>query len=50
MKSLYRHNQTGDLFAIETDEQGNIVSASGPLLFDNLDPRALEYRANRQAG
>jgi hypothetical protein len=43
MKSIYRHKQTGDLFAIETDPQGSIVSASGPLLFDNLDPRAMDY-------
>lgn len=41
MKSLYRHKQNGDLFAIATDPQGNIISASGPLLFDNLNPRAL---------
>jgi hypothetical protein len=43
MKSIYRHKKNGNLFAIETDQQGNIVSASGPLLFDNLDPRALDY-------
>ena len=43
MKSLYRHKRTGDIFAIETDPQGGIVSASGPLLFDNLDPRVLDY-------
>lgn len=26
MKSLYRHKQSGDLFAIETDERGNVLS------------------------
>jgi hypothetical protein len=32
MKSLYRHKLSGDIFAIETDEQGNILSTAGPLL------------------
>lgn len=43
MKSLYRHKQSGDLFAIETDGQGNVMSASGPLLSKDLDPKALDY-------
>lgn len=43
MKSLYRHKQSGDIFAIETDESGTIVSASGPLLSDQLDPKILDY-------
>jgi hypothetical protein len=43
MKSLYRNKQTGDLFAMEIDETGTVVSASGPLLSDNLDPRILDY-------
>jgi hypothetical protein len=43
MKSIYRHKTSGDLFAIETDDRGCIVSSCGPLLCDNLDPRALDY-------
>jgi hypothetical protein len=43
MKSLYRHKTSGDLFAIETDDKGNVLSTCGPLLFKNLDPKILEY-------
>ena len=43
MKSLYRHKRSGDLFAIETDGHGNVVSTSGPLLFKDLDPKKLDY-------
>ena len=43
MKSLYRHKRSGDLFAIETDDQGELVSTSGPLLFKDLDPKKLDY-------
>jgi len=43
MKALYRHKQSGDLFALETDDSGTIVSASGPLLTDQLDPKILDY-------
>ena len=43
MKSLYRHKRSGDLFAIETDNQGKVVSTSGPLLFKDLDPKKLDY-------
>jgi len=43
MKSLYRHKQSGDLFAIEIDEQGNVLSTSGPLLSRDLDPSTLDY-------
>jgi hypothetical protein len=43
MKSIYRHKTSGDVFAIETDERGCIVSSCGPLLSDKLDPRALDY-------
>ena len=42
-KALYRHKRTGDLFAIETDENGNVVSTSGPLLTKDLNPEALDY-------
>ena len=43
MKSLYRHKRTGDLFAIETDGQGNVLSTSGPLLVKDLNPKELDY-------
>ena len=41
MKSLYRHKQSGDIFAIEIGELGNVRSTSGPLFSDNLDPKLL---------
>jgi hypothetical protein len=43
MKSLYLNKRSGDLFAIETDGHGNVVSTSGPLLFKDLDPNKLDY-------
>lgn len=43
MKSIYKHNQTGQLFAIETDEAGCILSVCGPMKETSLDPRALDY-------
>ena len=43
MKALYRHNQSGDIFAIETDEHGHVLSTSGPLLSQDLDPKTLDY-------
>jgi hypothetical protein len=43
MKSLYCHKLSSDLFSIESDVRGYIVSSCGPLLFDNLDPQALDY-------
>ena len=42
-KAIYRHKTTGDLFAIETDDKGNVVSTSGPLLTKDLDPNYLDY-------
>ncbi|MFA5784344.1 MAG: hypothetical protein WC962_05660 [Phycisphaerae bacterium] len=42
-KAIYKHKQSGDLFAIETDGDGNIVSTSGPLLSKDLDPKHLDY-------
>ncbi len=42
-KSLYRHKRSGDLFAIETDESGKVISTSGPLLTKDLSPEALDY-------
>ncbi len=43
MKAIYRHKKTGDVFAIETDEAGKVISTSGPLLFERLDVRLLDY-------
>ena len=42
-KALYRHKRTGDLFAIETDEDGNVLSTSGPLLVKDMNPEELDY-------
>ena len=42
-KAIYRHKKTGDLFAIETDDDGNILSTSGPLLTKDIDPEELDY-------
>lgn len=42
-KAIYRHRRTGDLFAIETDDQGDVVSTSGPLLTKDLKPEELDY-------
>ena len=43
MKAIYRHKTSGDIFAIETDGQGNIISSSGPLLVKDLNPDELDY-------
>ena len=43
MKSLYRHKRSGDIFAIETDDTGQIVATSGPLFGDDFDPKMLDY-------
>ena len=42
-KAIYRHKRTGGLFAIETDDQGQVVSTSGPLLVKDIDPDELDY-------
>ena len=42
-KAIYKHKRTGDLFAIETDEQGKVLSTSGPLLVKDLNPDELDY-------
>ena len=42
-KALYKHKRSGDLFAIETDEAGKVISTSGPLLTKNLNPEELDY-------
>ncbi|MFC1791984.1 hypothetical protein ACFL3Q_00170 [Planctomycetota bacterium] len=43
MKALYKHKRSGDLFAIETDESGKVLSTSGPLLVKDLNPEELDY-------
>ena len=42
-KALYKHKKTGDMFAIETDPQGNVISSSGPLLCKDINPEQLDY-------
>lgn len=42
-KALYKHERTGDIFAIETDESGKVLSTSGPLLMKDLNPEELDY-------
>jgi len=43
MKALYCHKQSGDIFAIEIDVHGHVLSTAGPLLFKNLNPDKLDY-------
>jgi hypothetical protein len=43
MKALYKHIKSGDIFAIETDAKGKVISTSGPLLTKDLDPNELDY-------
>ena len=43
MKAIYRHKVSGDVFAIETDETGKVVSSCGPLFADGFDPARLDY-------
>lgn len=43
MKSLYRHLRSGDLFALETDENGTILSSAGPPLTKDIDPESIGY-------
>ena len=42
-KALYKHKRSGDLFAIETDETGRVISTSRPLLVKDLNPEELDY-------
>ena len=42
MKAIYRHKTSGDVFAIETDEVGNVATC-GPLFADGFDPAKLDY-------
>lgn len=43
MKAIYKHKLSGDLFAIETDAEGNILSTAGPLLCKDIDPEHIDY-------
>jgi hypothetical protein len=43
MKALYKHKRSGDIFAIETGEGGEVISTAGPLLIKELDPERLDY-------
>ncbi len=43
MKAIYQHKLSGDIFAIQTDEAGNVVAACGPLLGKDFDPKILDY-------
>jgi hypothetical protein len=42
-KALYKHKRSGDIFAIETGEGGEVISTAGPLLIKELDPERLDY-------
>lgn len=42
-KAIYKHKRSSDLFAIETDDQDDVVSTSGPLLVKDLNPAELDY-------
>jgi hypothetical protein len=43
MKAIYRHTKSGDIFGIETEETGHVVSTCGPLFGDGFDPKSLDY-------
>ena len=43
MKAIYRNKTSGDVFAIETDDGGTVVSTCGPLFADGFDPAKLDY-------
>lgn len=42
-KDVYRHKKSRDLFAIAIDENGNVISTSGPLLTKDINPEELDY-------
>ncbi len=42
MKALYKHKKSGDIFAIETGEAGEVISTAGPLLIKDLDHERLD--------
>ncbi len=43
MKAIYRHKRSGDIFAIETDECGNVISTCGPLFSSGFGPKMLDF-------
>lgn len=43
MKALYKHKKSGDIFAIETDGEGKVVSTAGPLLIKDIDANKINY-------
>lgn len=43
MKAIYRHKKSGDIFAIETDDAGQVIAACGPLFGKDFDPKKLDY-------
>lgn len=43
LKALCRHKTSGHIFAIETDEYGNVAATAGPLLFKDLNADELVY-------
>ncbi len=42
-KTLYKNKKTGDIFALEFDDDGNLLRTSGPLLSKDLNPEHLDY-------
>lgn len=43
MKAIYQHKKSGNIFAIQTDDAGNVVSTCGPLFGDEFDPQTLDF-------
>lgn len=43
MKTIYCHKPSGDIFAIETDDSGQVIAACGPLFGRDFDPKMLDY-------
>ena len=43
LKAMYQHKSNGNIYAIETDEYGNVIATAGPLLFKDINPNGLGY-------
>ena len=43
MKEIYRHKQSGDIFGIETNNDGRVLSTCGPLFGEGFDPASLDF-------
>lgn len=43
MKAIYRHKTSGDIFGIETDDSGHVLSTCGPLFGKDFDPKWLDF-------